>query len=96
MQTNYDNEFADEISFFIVEQFVSDCSSCDPWTSSTNAGTLLSSFTNWGPGGFSSIHDVASLWTDRNFNGSTIGVAWLNAICTNLRYTSNFINFNTC
>lgn len=88
VQTNYDNEFADEISFFIVEQFVSDCSTCDPWTSSTNAGTLLNSFTNWGPTGFSSIHDVASLWTDRNFNGSTIGVAWLNAICTNLRYNT--------
>ncbi len=89
VQGNYDDEFADEISYIHVESYISDCNTCDPWTSSTAAGTLLNSFTNWGPNGFSSVHDVATLWTDRNFDGGTVGVAWLSVICTNSRY-------NTC
>jgi PKD repeat protein len=88
IQTNYDNEFADELKFIIVEQFVSSCSSCDPWTNSTNPNTLLNSFTNWGPGGFSTGHDVGSLWTDRDLDGSVIGIAWLGAICTNIGYNT--------
>lgn len=86
VQTNYDNEFIDEISFFIVQHFISACSTCDPWTSSTNPNTLLNSFTNWGPSGFSAVHDLGQLWTNRDLDGSVIGIAWLNAVCTNIRY----------
>jgi PKD repeat protein len=86
VQTNYDDEFADEIQFVIVEQFVSTCSSCDPWTSSTDASTLLNSFTNWGPTGFNQTHDLGQLWTDRDFNGGTVGIAWLFAVCGSSRY----------
>jgi len=86
VQANYDNEFADELIFNVVQIFISTCNICDPWTSSTNAGNLLSSFSNWAGNGFSNQHDVASLWTDRNFNGSTIGIAWLDAVCRNSRY----------
>ena len=88
VQGNYDDEFADVIEYDLSDVFISDCSTCDPWTNSTNASTLLNSFTNWAPSGFSG-HDVATLWTTRNFNGSTIGVAWLGGICSGLRY-------NTC
>ncbi len=84
--TNWDNEFAHEIQFVIVEQFVSSCSSCDPWTSSTDAGDLLSSFTSWGPTGFTATHDLGQLWTDRDFDGSTVGIAWLGVVCTSYRY----------
>jgi PKD repeat protein len=86
VQNNYDDEFDDELDYVIVEQFVATSAAADPWTSSTNAGTLLNSFTNWGPNGFSQTHDVASLWTDRDLNGGTIGIAWLSAVCTNNRY----------
>ena len=88
VQGNYDDEFADAIEYDLSDIYISDCDTCDPWSSSTNSSTLLNSFTNWAPGGFSG-HDVATLWTTRNFNGSTIGVAWLGSVCTNLRY-------NTC
>lgn len=88
VQTNYDDEFNDELSFSIVEQFVSNCSTCDPWTNSTDAEALLNSFTNWAPGGFSSGHDIGSIWTNRNFDGSTIGIAWLGAICTSSSYNA--------
>ncbi|MBR9923001.1 MAG: PKD domain-containing protein [Bacteroidetes bacterium] len=83
---NWDDEFNDEIQFLIVEQFVSTSPANDPWTASTNAGTLLGDFSNWGPGGFSQTHDLGSLWTDRNFNGGTIGIAWLSSVCTGNRY----------
>lgn len=86
VQTNYDDEFAHNIEYEHVETWISTCNTCDPWTSSTNAGTLLNSFTSWGPGGFNQSHDVAGLWTDRNFNGSTVGIAWLFGICNNNNY----------
>ncbi|MEO1259168.1 MAG: PKD domain-containing protein [Bacteroidota bacterium] len=86
VQTNYDDEFADELLFVIVEFFTVTSAGGDPWTTSNNAGTLLNSFTNWGPGGFGATHDVGALWTGRNFTGGTIGIAWLSAVCTNIRY----------
>lgn len=88
VQTNYDDEFADELSFEITEQFVSNCSTCDPWTNNTDAGTLLDDFTDWGPSanGFNFGHDIGSLWTGRDFAGSTVGIAWLGAVCTQIRY----------
>ena len=86
VQTNYDNEFNDELQFTIVEHFNVMPPANDPWTSSNDAGTLLNSFTSWGPTGFSQTHDVASLWTNRNFTGPTIGIAWLSSICQSTRY----------
>ncbi|MEL6863409.1 MAG: PKD domain-containing protein [Bacteroidota bacterium] len=90
VQSNYDNEFSQQILFNIVEIFVSSCNGCDPWNPTTDAGALLNSFRAWGGGGgFPNVgasFDVAQMWTNRNFNGSTIGIAWLRAICTNLRF----------
>ncbi len=86
VQTNYDDEFNDELQFTIVEHFNVEPPGSDPWTSSNNPSTLLNSFTSWGPSGFSQAHDVASLWTNRDFTGSTIGIAWLSAICNSTRY----------
>lgn len=86
VQTNYDDEFADMLLFSIVEFFTVTAQGDDPWTTSTNAGTLLNSFTSWGPTGFGADHDVACLWTDRNLNGGTIGIAWLSSVCTNNKY----------
>ncbi len=87
VQTNYDDEFTNELNFVIVENFVSNCNTCDPWTNSTDAGTLLDSFRAWGNnGGFSVTYDVAQHWTNRNFDGPTIGIAWVGAVCTSRRY----------
>ena len=86
VQGNYDDEFGDEIQFLVVEIFVPTSSATDPFTSSTDSGILLDDFTNWGPSGFSNTHDVGALWSDRNFDGSTIGLAWVGAICSSFRY----------
>lgn len=86
VQGNYDNEFPDAIQIVIVEQFTPSTSGADPWTNSTDSGDLLNSFRNWAPGGFFSDFDVASLWSDRNFDGSTIGLAYVGAVCTSFKY----------
>lgn len=86
--TNYDNEFNDNLILLSGGNFVSNCSSCDPWTSSTSASTLLSSFRTWGQGnGFGTTDfEAATLWTNRNLDGSTIGIAWVGAVCTSFKY----------
>lgn len=94
VQNNYDDEFGDELQLIIVTQYTATSEATDPWTSSTNAGTLLNSFRSWGPTGFAAIHDVGSLWTDRNFNGSTVGIAYLGVVCTGSRYNC-LMNFTT-
>lgn len=85
VQGNYDDDMEDFFEFDLADVFVSDCNSCDPWTSSTSAGALLDDFQDWAPSNFST-HDLATLWSDRNFNGSTIGLAWVGSVCGNLRY----------
>lgn len=88
VQMNYDDEFADQLNLVNVEQYVIDCDGCDPWTSSTQAETLLMSFRDWGQGAnsFSSTYDFAQLWTNRDFNGGTIGIAYVGVICGYSRY----------
>lgn len=90
MQTNYDDEFADGIQFEIVQQFIVTTSGGDPavWTNTTNPSTLLTNFSNWGPTGFTAVHDLGSLWTRRTFDGTTVGIAWVGSVCTSSRYNT--------
>ncbi|MFT6333659.1 MAG: PKD repeat protein [Saprospiraceae bacterium] len=100
VQTNYDDEFADELQYVIVTQFTVTSSGGDPWSSSADTDILLPSFRSWGNGGgFGGfVYDVASLWTDKNiFNddgSGVIGVAYVGVICNNSRYNllENFTN----
>lgn len=91
VQMNYDDEFADELQFQLNEQWISDCSTCDPWSSTLDAGDLLFSFRNWAngnPSGFDEIHDVGQLWTDRNIesngNSGTVGIAYVELYAVHL------------
>jgi PKD repeat protein len=86
VETNYDFEFSDDLQFLVVEIYVATSESTDPWTSSLNINNLLDDFTAWGPSGFDNTHDVGGMWSARNFNGDVIGLAWLNAVCTSVRY----------
>ncbi len=97
VQGNYDDEFADAIEYDLTDVWISNCNSCDPWTSSNSADDLLDDFTDWAPSNLGG-HDVATLWSARNFSGSTIGLAWVGAVCTNFSYNvcedfSNSANF---
>jgi len=41
VNTDYSGQFADDYIFSVVEQFVSTCNTCDPWSATTSAGGLL-------------------------------------------------------
>lgn len=89
MQTNYDDEFVHEMLFIIVTHYIATGS--DPWNSSVNGSTYLSSFRSWGnTGGFGVSYDLAGCWTDINFhyqgNYSTIGLAYGNGLCGSFKY----------
>ncbi|RMH22519.1 MAG: PKD domain-containing protein, partial [Gammaproteobacteria bacterium] len=83
---NYRHEFTDNVELILVEQFV-DSALPEEWTTSTDPNILLDDFSAWGPTGFTATHDLATLWTGRDLNGTTIGLAWVDAVCaTNYRY----------
>ncbi|MCC6463141.1 MAG: PKD domain-containing protein, partial [Saprospiraceae bacterium] len=85
VQGDYTGNFNHDLEFVIVTQFV--VTGTDPWTSSTDAEALLNSFTAWGNGGnFGTSYDNAELWTNRNFDGGTVGIAWVGGICNGSRY----------
>jgi hypothetical protein len=87
--TNYDFEFNDDLQFTIMTIFVATTAGNDPFTTSNDPGDLLDSFDSWASppsNGFGVTHDVASLWSARNFTGNTIGLAWLDAVCTGFKY----------
>ena len=82
VQANY-TQFS--VKFEVIEQAVSTCSGCDPWTT-TNPSSILSAFTNWAPSGFNQQHDAGICFFDGNGSG-TVGVAWVGAICSSSRYS---------
>ena len=87
---DYSHPFDNEIRFEIVEHFISDCSTCDPWTTSRDANSLLDDFTSWGGNGFTKTHDIGQLWTSRDICGSgncsVAGLAWIDEVCSSFRY----------
>jgi hypothetical protein len=92
--TNWDDEFADEIQFYISEQYVEQVDQNFP-TSSNNAGTVLSTFRTWAnSGGFSNPnYAVGQLWTARDFTGGNCrnclfecGVRWFQVSCITRLY----------
>ncbi len=83
--TNFD----DGVEFLIIENFIVATSGGDPWTASTNPNDLLPDFRDWGnAGGFTSTYDLGQLWSNRDFDGTTVGLAYrsVNVICSNSRY----------
>ncbi len=85
---NYDNEFNDEIRFSIVQQHVvtQNTNANEICKDSLNWQPLLFCFTSWAQTGFTVTHDLGSLWTRRATTGSTVGIAFIGAVCSNARY----------
>lgn len=85
VEGNYVGNFNNDLCINIITQFI--VTGSDPWTASTNSNTLLTSFQNWGnSGGFGVTFDDAGLWSNRDFDGSVIGLAFLNGICNSVKY----------
>lgn len=59
----------------------------DPY-SATDASGILSEFLNYWATNFSSsvTYDLAHMWTGKNIDGSTIGIAYLSAVCKSWAY----------
>ena len=85
VQTNYTGQFLHDINFVIVTQFV--VTGTDPWSPTTVAGDFLASFRTWGnAGNFGVTFDIGQIWTNRDFDGTTIGVAYVGGLCTSFKY----------
>jgi len=103
VQTDYDDAFADELRYEVTATYIATSAATDPWSDTTDPVTietddndnqtfsgLLFEFTEWAnDGGFGGAnYDVASLWTDRNFDGATVGIAWQAQICQSFNYNA--------
>ncbi len=76
-----DVEIRKEITTIIVRSNVN-----DPYTF-TAAASLLDQFrAHWQSSQGAIVRDMAHLMTGKNLDGSTIGIAWLSAVCTDLGY----------
>ncbi|MFN0214799.1 MAG: PKD domain-containing protein [Saprospiraceae bacterium] len=85
VEGDFTGNFNHDIDYVIVTQFV--VTGTDPWSASNDAGTLLASFRTWGnAGNFGVNFDNGELWTNRDFNGGTVGIAYLNGICNTNKY----------
>ncbi len=84
--TDYDNDFDKVVNYTISANYVSTSATSaldNAITNTTNGNLMLCNFTVWGSGGnFGVSHDLGSLWTDRNFSGSTVGLAFVGGFCT--------------
>ncbi len=86
---DWDDAFDNEIQILEGTSFVSDCASCDPWSSTTSASLLLYEFAQWAEGGGfgSSDYSAATLWVSRDISGSSIlGIAYTGGMCQSSRY----------
>jgi hypothetical protein len=62
-------------------------SSADPY-SSTAPGTMLTEFRSWGAGNLGAVpYDIAHMWTGKDMDGSTIGIAYVGVTCYYASYT---------
>ena len=70
--------FTNGINYEISEVIVSTCPTCDPISSTQNPTLLLTEFSNWVDiNGFYHPFHAAHFWTNRDFIGPTIGLAFL-------------------
>lgn len=79
MRPLFRSNFNNNIEFEIVDLFIPTSSGQDPFTSSTDVDDLIDDFYVWAtnnsnPWG-SISHDIGMLWSNRDFNGSTVGYA---------------------
>lgn len=82
---NFDNA----IHFNVRSYFISSCLNCDPWTNTTYINGLLSEFRAWGvQGGFNTTVDMGQLWSNRDFDGNAVGLAYTsgNLVCNQQAY----------
>ena len=75
-----------DVTFELTRIVVRTTSAADPYTTN-DASNLLGQFrTRWNNNFGGTRRDIAHLFTGRNLNGSTIGIASLGVVCSNFGY----------
>jgi len=78
------------LEFKINGQYIASSAAANPLTpayTGTDASTILLNFRNWGQAGnFGFTYDIGLLWSARDFDGSTVGLAYVGTTCTSNRY----------
>lgn len=82
------------LTYELTHVLIRTSSGADPYTSN-DASALLGQFQDeWNTNQSGVQRDVAHLWSGRNFDGSTIGIAYLGVICGGSSYGANQILFS--
>jgi hypothetical protein len=88
-QVNYKNVFNNDFEFKIAKQVVATTASAVNFSSSTDIQVVLTSFNTWVDAGNLNFNngkpDLASFWSDRDYDGSAVGLAYIAATCGNAR-----------
>ncbi|MEM9526028.1 MAG: M12 family metallo-peptidase, partial [Bacteroidota bacterium] len=80
VQGDYDRGFDDRVQFRLSNLFLSTGEGVpEPWSGQTDAQSMLNEFRIWGENQsvFTQPYDVAAFWTERDFDGNTIGYAFI-------------------
>ncbi|HMG15843.1 MAG TPA: PKD domain-containing protein, partial [Saprospiraceae bacterium] len=85
VQTNYCCNFNNNLQLKISEWFNVSCNGTDPWSNSTDAELIFFSFADWAPSYFGKS-DIGELFTYRDLDGGTVGVAWVGVVCSEEGY----------
>ncbi len=92
---DYKDAFATEVHIEIVEHYISNCSTCDPWGPESEFQSLINDFASWANTGFANAHDIGQLLSDKDLYGlgpngemrfGYIGYAMPDAVCSPQRY----------
>jgi Metallo-peptidase family M12 len=69
----------------------------DPFSGTTDPATLLDEFSTYKGNSASPVYgtDLAHLFTNRNFNGNLVGIAWLGTVCNSSYGTGLSKDFTT-
>jgi PKD repeat protein len=72
----------------VVSRWFNSTSSVEPWSANTDASALVDEFRIWCNANLTGAptFDVGQFWTNRDFAGSTIGIAYVGAVCSTFKY----------
>ena len=88
-QVNYKNVFNNDFEFKLIKQVVATTAGAINVSSSTVINDVLSSFNTWVDAGNLNFNngkpDLASFWSNRDYDGAAVGLAYIAATCGTAR-----------
>lgn len=84
-----------QVTFRISGVVVRSSAAANPYTATSGGGLLDQMRATWNTGGTGINHDVAHLFSGVDFDGNTIGVAFVGTVCSASRYGVNDLRFTS-